>query len=509
MARFVPKIAPGVLLAERYRIEQMIGQGGMSRVYLAEDLKLPGKSWAVKECLDVPGGPATVAKEVKLLIQLNHHRLPRIVDFIDPDRDGYSYIVMDYIQGVPLDQFIRARVGRIPMELLVRFGLQITDGLRYLHRHEPPVIHRDVKPANLLVDDKGELRFVDFGIARTFTDGKTEDTVQLGTVGFAAPEQYGDRQSDARTDLYSLGAVLLYMGTGGRFPVWTPEAAAALRDQGCERLEPIVTTLLQTRPEDRFSSAEEVSEALVALLRPRPETSRSAILGSTLKTSGDVIDFSGRPAIVGIVGASAGAGTTHTAIALAHMLARSIKKVAIVEMDSKSSAFPRLARQLDEEASAENRKTGSRFRIGQVAYAKLTARADFISLLSEGFGCIVCDLGTGRSKELLEEFRRADLSIIVGSGAEWNVEELEHFAGTLGSIGQFPPSWRFCVPFASTSGLRKIRKSLRTKSVYALPADPNPYDPAPSMTHALQEVCGNLLTKSKRASLRFLVKPKT
>lgn len=172
MARFVPKLAPGDLLAGRYRIERIIGEGGMSRVYLAEDLKLPGKAWAVKECLTVPGEPVSVAKEVKLLITLNHYRLPRIVDFIDPDRDGYSYIVMDYIQGVPLDQFIRAREGRLPLDLLVRYGLQIAEGLRYLHRHEPPVIHRDVKPANLLVDDKGELRFVDFGIARTFQPAK-------------------------------------------------------------------------------------------------------------------------------------------------------------------------------------------------------------------------------------------------------------------------------------------------------------------------------------------------
>ncbi|MCK8486829.1 protein kinase [Paenibacillus sp. MBLB2552] len=509
MARFVPKIAPGGLLAGRYRIEQILGQGGMSRVYLAEDLKLPGKSWAIKECLTVPGEPVSVAKEVKLLIQLNHHRLPRIVDFIDPDEDGYSYIVMDYIQGVPLDQFIRARAGRLPMELLIRFGLQMAEGLRYLHRHEPPVIHRDVKPANLLVDDKGELQFVDFGIARTFIDGKTEDTVQLGTVGFAAPEQYGDRQSDARTDLYSLGAVLLYMGTGGRFPVWTPEAASALRNHGCERLEPIVTRLLQARPEDRFNSAEEVSEALIALLRRQSEATRPVIPGSNSKTHEDIIENRGRPVLVSVLGASAGAGTTHTAIALAHLLARCIKKVVIVEMDPKSLAFLRLAQLLDEEASAAKGKTGRRFRIGHVDYAKLSARSDFISLLSEGYGCIVCDLGTGRSKELLEEFRRADLSIIVGAGAEWKAEELERFAGTLCSIEQIPPTWRFCVPFASSSGLRRIRKSLHTKNVYGLPADPNPYDPGPSMSHALQEVCENLLTKPKRTSFRFLVKPKT
>ncbi|MDU2241771.1 MAG: protein kinase [Paenibacillus sp.] len=507
MARFVPKLAPGDLLAGRYRIERIIGEGGMSRVHLAEDLKLPGKAWAVKECLTVPGEPVSVAKEVKLLITLNHYRLPRIVDFIDPDRDGYSYIVMDYIKGVPLDQFIRAREGRLPLDLLVRYGLQIAEGLRYLHRHEPPVIHRDVKPANLLVDDKGELRFVDFGIARTFSAGKAEDTVQLGTVGFAAPEQYGERQSDARTDLYSLGAVLLYMGTGGQFSVWTSEAAAALRERGCERLQPIATRLLKIRPEDRYASAEEVSEALAALLRP-PSATRLANPGSNDRMP-DGIEYNGRPVLVGVVGASTGAGATHTAIALAHALARSIKKVAIVEMNPKSADFSRLARLLEEEVSTAYGSHRGRFRIGQVVYAKPASRSDFIALLSEGFGCIVCDLGTGQSKELMEEFRRADLSVIVGSGAAWKGEELERFIFALSGGEQIPPSWRLCVPFASNDGLRRIRKTLRTKCVYGLPADPNPFDPAAPMSTLLQEVCGNLLAKPKRPGLRFLVNPKS
>jgi eukaryotic-like serine/threonine-protein kinase len=507
MARFVPKLAPGDLLAGRYRIIRVIGQGGMSRVYLAEDRKLPGKSWAVKECLSAPGELASVAKEVKLLITLNHDRLPRIVDFIDSDRDGYSYIVMDYIQGVPLDQFIRAREGRLPLDLLVRFGLQIAEGLRYLHRHEPPVIHRDVKPANLLVDDKGELRFVDFGIARTFSDGKTEDTVQLGTVGFAAPEQYGsDRQSDARTDLYSLGAVLLYMGTGGRYPVWTSEAASALREHGCERLRPIVTQLLQVRPEERFASAEEVSEALIALLR-QSDTPRSASPEMSVERM-DHFAYSGRPALISVVGASAGSGTTHTAIAIAHLLARSYKKVAVVEMEPKATAFLQLARMLDEKVYAANGNQARRFSISHVAYAKPTSRSDFISLLSEGFECVVCDLGIGQSKELLEEFRRADLPVIVGSGAEWKAEELERLIHALCGGGAVPTAWRFCIPFASNSGLRRIRKTLRTKWVYGLPADPNPFDPGPLLSEALQEVCGNLLAKSKPTSFRFLTKSK-
>ncbi|GJM69315.1 hypothetical protein HMSSN036_15310 [Paenibacillus macerans] len=96
---FVPQLAPGDLLAGRYSIERVAGQGGMSRVYLASDLKLPGKVWAVKESQAAAGHSVLVAQEAELLISLNHPRLPRIVDFIQEGGTGYSYIVMDYIEG--------------------------------------------------------------------------------------------------------------------------------------------------------------------------------------------------------------------------------------------------------------------------------------------------------------------------------------------------------------------------------------------------------------------------
>lgn len=332
--------------------------------------------------------------------------------------------------------------------------------------------------------------------------------MQLGTVGFAAPEQYGgDRQSDARTDLYSLGAVLLYMGTGGRYPVWTSEAALALREHGCERLQPIVTQLLQARPEDRFASAEEVSEVLAALLR-QPNVARTASPRGMAEGVG-IFAHHGRPALIGVVGTSAGSGTTHTAVAFAHLLARSFKKVAVVELDPKSSAFLRLARLQDEETFVANESQGRRFRIGHVVYAKPTSRSDYITLLSEGFQCVVCDLGIGQSKELMEEFRRADLSVVVGAGAEWKAEELEGCVHALCRGGPVPATWKICVPFASNRGLRRIRHILRTKNVYGLPADPNPFDPGPPLSDVLQEVCGNVRVKSKRTSFRFLAKPKT
>lgn len=503
---FVPQLAPGDLLVGRYPIERIVGQGGMSRVYLVSDLKLPGKVWAVKESFAGPGHKVPVAQEAKLLISLNHPRLPRIVDFIQEDGSGYSYIVMDYIVGEHLDRYVKAREGRVPTETLIRFGLQIAEGLQYLHTHRPPVIHRDVKPSNLLVDGKGQIRFIDFGIARTYAADKTEDTIQLGTVGFAAPEQYGGRQSDGRADLYSLGAVLLYLGTGCKYSVWTQEAEECLRRQGHGGLLPVLERLLQQRPEARFASAEEAGEALREVLRAHAEDASDAAPTTWQgPSSGGPLAAGGRTAVIAVIGASPGAGTTHTAIALAHVLSRSAKRIAIAEMEATSPAFQRLARiALGESSSSATRQ----FRIGGVQYVRAPSRTEWIELLTGGYEYLVCDLGTGRQKEQMEEFRRADLSLVVGSAAAWRAEELERFAEAAGLAGKWPSAWKFCVPLASASAVKRLAKRLRTRGVYAIPAEPDPFEPGEDTIAALRDLCGSLLPRPKRSGRSFLAKQK-
>ncbi|RRJ67767.1 serine/threonine protein kinase [Paenibacillus oralis] len=481
----------------------------MSRVYLASDLKLPGKVWAVKESFAAPGHKVPVAQEAELLISLNHPRLPRIVDFIQEDGSGYSYIVMDYIVGEHLDRYVKARGGRVPTEALIRFALQIAEGLHYLHTHRPPVIHRDVKPSNLLVDGKGQIRFIDFGIARTYEAGKAEDTIQLGTVGFAAPEQYGGRQSDGRADLYSLGAVLLYLGTDCKYSAWTQEAEDCLRRQGHGQLLPVLERLLQQRPEARFASAEAAGEALREVLRAHAaeasEVSDASPSAWEGPPTGGQPAAGGRTAVIAVIGASPGAGTTHTAIALAHVLSRSAKRIAIAEMEAKSPAFQRLARiALGEFASSAPRQ----FRIGNVQYVRAPSRTEWIELLTGGYEYLICDLGTGRQKEQMEEFKRADLSLVVGSAAEWRAEELERFAETVGLSGKWPSTWKFCVPLASASAVKRLAKRLRTRSVYAIPAEPEPFEPGEDITAALRVLCGSLLPRPKRSGRSFLAKQK-
>lgn len=497
---FIPKYERGGILAGRYRMEKIIGEGGMSRVYLASDLKLPGKRWAVKESPFTPELGLRLEDEAELLISLNHHRLPRISDFFQME-GGYSYLVMDYVAGVHLDKYVLGNKEALTPDKLARLGLQICEGLHYLHSLHPPIIHRDLKPSNLLIDEQEEIMFVDFGIARKYKQETLEDTVKLGTIGFAAPEQYGGRQTDGRTDLYSLGAVLIYLGTGCKYSYWSEETAAILRRKGLALLEPIIVRLLQHEPENRYSSAEETAEALRAVASTLfNATAKNANLEDAQRS-----DFRRTPRsiVIAVMGAAPGIGTTHTCIALAHLLSKFTPRISVVEMEVKSNAF-RTMSVLVEGTDAFTREVGpQRFRFRSVDYIRAPSRQELLDLIAGNGEYVICDLGSGRRKEHLEEFARADLSILVCPAAEWRHEDLAAFEASSGPVRK---NWVCCIPFGSRNAVRRIRKIFSTGKVYVLPAEYDPFSPGKEMESALAEICGGLFPQSVlqgRSGLRW------
>ncbi|MCI1305355.1 MAG: serine/threonine protein kinase [Lachnospiraceae bacterium] len=232
----------GTMIGGKYKIRRLIGSGGASCVYLAEDVRI-GAGWAVKEIFpermtggkNLPG----VITEACLLKSLNHPALPRIVDLICGDDS--VVIVMDFIEGRPLDRVL-ASEGPPDEETAVDWTVQIAEILNYLHNLDPPVIYRDLKPANLILGRDGRIRMIDFNAARRYRPGKARDTEPLGTRGYAPPEQYGKAQTDARSDLYALGVTIgEFCGADGSGVL----AAAARR-------------CVQKDPSDRFQSAEEL-----------------------------------------------------------------------------------------------------------------------------------------------------------------------------------------------------------------------------------------------------------
>ncbi len=278
-------LTPQSLLVGRYRILRRVGQGGMGAVYEAEDLRLPGKRWAIKEMSDAAiTDPAERAealdafdREAHFLSSLSHANLPRVVDSFAAD--GKQYLVMEFVDGQTLEELVVAAGRPLPPETVVRLGADLCGVLDYLHRRQPPIIFRDLKPGNIMIASDGTIKLIDFGIARLFTPGKQRDTVSLGTKGYAAPEQYGKGQTDARSDIYALGATLHFLLTG-RDPADDPfnfPPVRALNPAVPPALEAVVAQALRGAPDERWQSAREMRRALTqTAAAPVAVESRSA-----------------------------------------------------------------------------------------------------------------------------------------------------------------------------------------------------------------------------------------
>ena len=203
----------GTVLSGRYRLESKLGSGGMSTVYLARDETL--QRWvAVKvmhrEMSDQPDQIERFRREARAVAQLSH---PNVVAVIDAGEDGgYPYIVFEYVEGETLKQRID-RLGRLPIVEAAAYGIEVGRGLAAAHAHR--LVHRDVKPQNVLIDPEGRAKVTDFGIARSLeSDGLTKTGRVLGTTDYVAPEQAMGQEVDARCDVYSLGVLLYEMLTG-------------------------------------------------------------------------------------------------------------------------------------------------------------------------------------------------------------------------------------------------------------------------------------------------------
>lgn len=256
----------GSLVDGKYKILSQVGQGGMSVVYMAINEKA-NKTWAVKEVrkdgvLDFEAVKQGLVAETDILKKLSHPNLPSIIDVIDTE-DSFI-IIMDYVQGNSLNKALE-EYGAQPQECVIEWAKQLCDVLGYLHSRQPPIIYRDMKPANIMLKPDGNVTLIDFGTAREFKEKNLADTTCLGTVGYAAPEQFGGMgQTDARTDIYCLGATLYHLVTGCN-PSEPPYEMKPIRQINpglSSGLERIILKCTQRNPADRYQSAAELMYAL-------------------------------------------------------------------------------------------------------------------------------------------------------------------------------------------------------------------------------------------------------
>ncbi|MGN1139421.1 MAG: serine/threonine protein kinase [Ruminococcus sp.] len=250
----------GAVIDGKYEILKEIGKGGMSVVYLAMDKHL-NKQWAVKEIRKKGSGKNdeivvnSLLAEANLMKKLDHPSLPRIVDIID---NGITiYVIMDYIEGESLDKILN-EYGAQPEELVINWAKQLCDALSYLHSQKPPIIYRDMKPANVMLKPEGNIKIIDFGIAREYKEQNLADTTVLGTKGYAPPEQYSG-QTDARSDIFALGMTMHHLLTG--VDPRKGDAYAPVRQWNLdlsEGIELIINKCVEPAAENRYQTCDDL-----------------------------------------------------------------------------------------------------------------------------------------------------------------------------------------------------------------------------------------------------------
>ena len=275
----IMSLEKGDLLNGRYRISEILGHGGMGAVYRAVDESL-GVEVAVKENLFVTEDYARQFRlEAVILASLRHTNLPRVTDHFVVRSEG-QYLVMDFIPGEDLRQLLE-RQGSIPEAEVIRIGTAICDALAYLHTRTPPVLHRDIKLGNIKVGPDGHVCLVDFGLAKMANvDEMTMTGARAMTPGYSPPEQYGTARTDARSDIYALGATLYAALTG-----FIPEDSLArvmdgltltpIRERNrnvSERLASVIEKAMEVQPANRYQSAEEFKQALSGTMDETTDT---------------------------------------------------------------------------------------------------------------------------------------------------------------------------------------------------------------------------------------------
>ncbi|MFN8577563.1 MAG: serine/threonine-protein kinase [Candidatus Sericytochromatia bacterium] len=263
-------LTPDTILQNRYKITKLIGQGGMGAIYLADDTRFSNRVCVIKEMLDhftdeEQRATATTnfLREADMLSSMHHEGIPEVYDrFSEGNR---HYLVMEYIQGQDLEQKLEQATEPFDEKSVLNWAVQICDILSYLHNQKPPIIYRDMKPANLILTKTGKIYMVDFGIARFFNPIKKGTMV--GTQGYAPPEQYRGLM-EPRSDLFALGATMHHLLTSRdpqEEPPFSFPKVRQLNNKVSANTEKLIEKALEKDASDRFESAEHMLKAIMKI----------------------------------------------------------------------------------------------------------------------------------------------------------------------------------------------------------------------------------------------------
>lgn len=293
-------IKTGEVLRGRYKIRRVIGQGGMGCIYLADDLRLEGRTCALKEVEHDRSLPPELLREAReqflreatVLARLDHPNLPKVSDFFSVS--SRDYLAMDYVPGKDLRTLMsEARQAGLFLDeqLVLSWAEQLCDALIYMHAQEPPILHRDIKPSNLKVTPSGLIKLVDFGLVKLMAPGEVTITILQGqgTAIYTPLEQYGgdSGHTDARTDIYAFGSTLYHLLTNqtpadARERFLNPAALLSPRQINAaisQRTERAILWAMSLHPDERPEAIQQFRDSLLGelnpLLRPVPRLTGS------------------------------------------------------------------------------------------------------------------------------------------------------------------------------------------------------------------------------------------
>jgi tRNA A-37 threonylcarbamoyl transferase component Bud32 len=257
-----------------YRILSMVGRGGMGAVYRVMR-QVDHTMWALKEMrptedmrpVDDADQRRFFLQEAELLSALSHPNLPAVSEIFT--YDGRPCIIMEFVTGQTLDERIRVANAPLAATQVSSVCIQVARVLHYLHTRTPSIIYRDIKPSNIMLRSDRLIKLIDFGVARTYKRSQAKDTVAMGSAGYAPPEQYGKGQTDARSDVYGLGATLLHLLTNMTpVPLHQPAVGSVRRLNATvsPELEAVIIKAMEHDPDKRFKTAEAMADALIACL---------------------------------------------------------------------------------------------------------------------------------------------------------------------------------------------------------------------------------------------------
>jgi serine/threonine protein kinase len=269
------QLPPGTILKGKYRVLQVVGGGAMAWVYQVEEIQSGGQAIrALKELrlLSKDQGSETEAlrlfeQEARILSNLAHPNLPRVSDFFE--EESKSYLVMEFIEGHSLQKHLEMKGALLENDVL-NWAIQLCHVLDYLHSQTPPIIFRDLKPSNVMLTSQGVIKLIDFGIARTYKVGKKRDTMAMGSENYAAREQWGKGQTDARSDIYSLGATMYHLLSNmPPSPAFLPSLPLPLHSYNpaiSTKTENVIKKAVARDSQQRYQSATEMEAALLDCL---------------------------------------------------------------------------------------------------------------------------------------------------------------------------------------------------------------------------------------------------